>query len=65
MRRGIIMAASGTNMSPQERVLQIVSTLAIENLFLDKDAKRNLIMVASKKKSPDDIIRELNREYGL
>ncbi len=65
MRRGIIMATKISSMSPQERITQIASTLAIENLFLDKETLHNLILVATNKKSPDDAIRELNKEYGL
>ena len=59
------MKKNQTGLSAQNRIAQIASTLAIENLFLDKESIENLNKLANKEKSPEEVIDELNKEYGV
>lgn len=47
-----------------DKAVQVVSTLAIENIFLNSEAKKNLIAMVNKEKTPEDVIAELNKKYG-
>lgn len=52
-------------LSPQEKVVQVLSTLAIENMYMDERAKRNLVLIATKQKTSTEIIAELNSRYAV
>ena len=47
-----------------DKAVQVVSTLAIENIFLNNEAKKNLMAMVNKEKTPEDVIAELNAKYG-
>lgn len=47
-----------------DKAIQVASTLAIENIFLNNEAKENLIAIANKEKTAEDFIAELNKKYG-
>ena len=50
--------------SAEYKVAQVAATLAIENMYMSKQLRNELLLVAQKKKSSKDIIAELNRMYG-
>lgn len=50
--------------SAEYKVAQVAATLAIENMYMSKQLRNELLLVAQKKKSSKDIIAELNRMYA-
>ncbi len=50
--------------STVDKAIQVASTLAIENIFLNNEAKENLVAIANKEKTAEDFIAELNKKYG-
>lgn len=62
MLGGKIMA--NRKMSAEYRVAQVAATLAIENMYMSKQFKDELLLVAQKKKSSKDVIEELKRMYA-
>ncbi len=48
-----------------DKAVQVVSSLAIENIVLNDEAKKNLLAMANKEKSPEEVISELDVKYGL
>lgn len=51
------------NSSPEEKVRQVVATLAIENMHVPKDFQQELLYVAQGKKSSSALISELDKKY--
>lgn len=50
-------------MSAEWRVAQVATTLAIENMYMSKQFRDELILVAQGKKSSKELIDELNAKY--
>lgn len=51
------------NISASDRVIQVISTLAVEDMHVDSYARRNLILMATHQKSSKEVIAELKRKY--
>lgn len=51
-------------LSAENMVAQVVSTLAIENMYMSKDFKQQLLLVAQGKKSSKELLAELDRKYA-
>ena len=51
-------------LSAENTVAQVVSTLAIENMYMSKDFKQQLLLVAQGKKSSKELLAELDRKYA-
>ena len=47
-----------------EKIIQVASTLAIEDMVVADDIVQNLLEVSQKKKTIDDCIKELDKIYG-
>ena len=50
-------------MSAEEKVVQVVSTLAIENMYVSEKFRQELLLVAQGKKSSKDVLKELDEIY--
>ena len=50
-------------MSAEDKVVQVVSTLAIENMYVSEKFKQELLLVAQGKKSSKDVLKELDERY--
>ena len=50
--------------SALENVIQVISTLAIEELYFDKKSMTELMDLANGKKTTEDFLTELNEKYG-
>lgn len=57
---------SGTSqlISAQNKVVQVASTLAIENMYISEHFKDELLLVAQDKKSSKEVLAELDKIYG-
>ncbi|MEE0920671.1 MAG: hypothetical protein U0L56_11665 [Lachnospiraceae bacterium] len=51
-------------LSKAEKIVQVASTLAIEEMYIGTDIIQNLLAVAKNEKTIDDCIRELDEIYG-
>ena len=51
-------------LSKAEKIVQVASTLAIEDMYIGTDIIQNLLAVAKNEKTIDDCIRELDEIYG-
>lgn len=51
-------------MSADEKVIQVVSTLAIENMYVNEKFKQELLLVAQGKKSSKDVLKVLDEIYS-
>ncbi len=51
-------------MSAEDKVVQVASTLAIENMYISKNYKEELLLVAQGKKSSKDVLKELDERYS-
>lgn len=51
------------NLSPENMVRQVVATLAIEDMHVSEEFKKELLLVAQGKKASSDLIAELDRRY--
>ena len=51
------------NLSPEDMVRQVVATLAIEDMYVSEEFKKELLLVAQKKKLVDNLIAELDKKY--
>ena len=47
-------------LSPENIVVQVASTLAIENMYMSKDFKQQLLLVAQGKKSSKELLASSN-----
>ena len=47
-----------------EGVRNVISSMAIENMFLRRDFVNNLIKVANKEKSSEELRREVIKKYA-
>lgn len=54
---------STNKMTPEWRVAQVATTLAIENMYMSKRFRDELLLVAQGKKSSKELINELNAQY--
>lgn len=50
--------------SAQNKVVQVASTLAIENMYISEQFKQDLLLVAQKKKTSKELLAELDRMYA-
>lgn len=48
----------------QDRINQVIATFAISGMTLPEEAIRNLEAIVRGEKTAEDIIRELDEEYG-
>lgn len=62
MLGGMIMAK--IEMTAQNKVVQVASTLAIENMYISERFRDELLLVAQNKKSSKDVLAELDRKYA-
>ncbi len=46
-----------------EKIIQVISTLAIEELYFDKESRTTLLELASERKTTKELIIELNNKY--
>ena len=51
-------------MSAEDKVVQVVSTLAIENMYVSERFKQELLLVAQGKKSSEDVLKEVDEIYS-
>lgn len=51
-------------LSAENMVAQVASTLAIENMYMSKQYKEQLLLVAQGKKSSKELLAELDRKYA-
>lgn len=51
-------------MSAEDKVVQVASTLAIENMYVSENYKQELLLVAQGKKSSKDVLKELDERYS-
>lgn len=51
-------------MAAEDKVVQVVSTLAIENMYVREKFKQELLLVAQGKKSSKDVLKELDEIYS-
>ena len=51
-------------LTPENKVVQVASTLAIENMYMSEHHKQQLLLVAQGKKSSKELIAELNQKYS-
>ena len=51
-------------LSAENMVVQVASTLAIENMYMSKQFKQQLLLVAQGKKSSKVLLAELDRKYA-
>ena len=51
-------------MTATEKAIQVVSTLAIEDIYLTSEAKKNLISVVNGEKTTKDILAGLDLKYA-
>ena len=54
---------STNKMTPEWRVAQVATTLAIENMHMSKQFKDELLSVARGEKSSNKLLEELNDKY--
>ena len=55
----------GKNMlSAKNKVIQVASTLAIENMYISEQFKNDLMLLAEKKKTSKQLLAELDRKYA-
>lgn len=52
------------NFTSAEKIVQVASTLAIEEMYIENDIINNLKAVANKEKTIEDCIKELDKIYG-
>lgn len=62
MLGGVVMAKF--NISAKNKVAQVASTLAIENMYISKKFIQELLLVAQNKKSSKEVLEELDRMYA-
>ena len=62
MLGGMIMAK--IEMTAKNKVVQVASTLAIENMYISERFRNELLLVAQNKKSSKDVLAELDRKYA-
>ena len=60
---GLKCFMSNKEMSAEWRVAQVASTLAIENMYMSKQFRGELLLVAQGKKASKELIDELNAKY--
>ena len=51
-------------LSAKNKVVQVASTLAIEDMYISEHFKQELLLVAQKKKSSKELLAELDRRYA-
>lgn len=51
-------------MSAEDKVVHVVSTLAIEKMYVSENYKQELLLVAQGKKSSKDVLKELDEIYS-
>lgn len=59
---GICMA--NNILSAENKVVQVASTLAIENMYISEQFKQQLLLVAQGKKTSKELLAELDRKYA-
>ncbi len=51
-------------MTSMDMIQQVAATLAIENMFMDDEIKKNLVLIANNQLTSEDVIKELDRRYA-
>lgn len=51
-------------MSSMDMIQQVAATLAIENMFMDDEIKKNLVLIANNQLTSEDVIKELDKRYA-
>ena len=51
-------------LSAKNKVIQVASTLAIENMYISEQFKNDLMLLAEKKKTSKQLLAELDRKYA-
>lgn len=52
------------NISAKNKVVQVASTLAIENMYISEKFKNELLLIAQNKKSSKEALAELDKMYA-
>lgn len=52
------------NISAKNKVVQVASTLAIENMYISDKFKNELLLIAQNKKSSKEVLAELDKMYA-
>ena len=62
----MIMNKTETDISltAMDMIQQVVSTLAIENMFIDEEIKKNLLLIATNQRTSQEVIKELDKRYA-
>lgn len=55
---------SSSVLSNTDKIVQVASTLAIEEMYVGKDIIQNLIAIGNKEKTVEECIKELDKKYG-
>ena len=50
--------------STVEKIVQVISTLAIEDLYFDKESNEDILALANNKITAKDFLAKLNEKYG-
>ena len=58
------MTMASIDISAKNKVVQVASTLAVENMYISKRFLNELLLVAQNKKSSKDVLAELDRMYA-
>lgn len=58
------MTMASIDISAKNKVVQVASTLAVENMYMSKRFLNELLLVAQNKKSSKDVLAELDRMYA-
>ena len=51
-------------MSSMDMIQQVAATLAIENMFMDDEIKKNLVLIANNQLTSEDVIKDLDKRYA-
>lgn len=51
-------------MTSMDMIQQVAATLAIENMFMDDEIKKNLVLIANNQLTSEDVMKELDRRYA-
>lgn len=59
-----MLKSNSYSLSAADKVIQVISTLEIENMHVDTVAKNNLFLMATHQKSSEEVIAELKKKYA-
>ena len=58
------ISVANIDISAKDKVVQVASTLAIENMYISEKFKNELLLVAQNKKSSKEVLAELDKMYA-